>query len=54
MKRTLIFIVGAALAVSGGLLSGQTVPTIQFDFRHRECAPISMSTQTKTDLRPGC
>ncbi len=31
MKRTLIFIVGAALAVSGGLLSGQTVPTIQFD-----------------------
>ena len=31
MKRTLIFIVGAALAVSSGLLSGQTVPTIQFD-----------------------
>jgi len=31
MKRTLVFIVGAALAVSGGLLSGQTVPTIQFD-----------------------
>ena len=31
MKRTLIFVVAAALAVSGGLLSGQTVPTIQFD-----------------------
>ncbi|RPI57253.1 MAG: hypothetical protein EHM55_02555 [Acidobacteria bacterium] len=31
MKRTLIFIVAAALAVSGGLLSGQAVPTIQFD-----------------------
>ena len=31
MKRTLIFSIAAALAVSGGLLSGQTVPTIQFD-----------------------
>ena len=31
MKKTLIFSIAAALAVSGGLLSGQTVPTIQFD-----------------------
>jgi DNA-binding beta-propeller fold protein YncE len=31
MKRTLIFSIAAALAVSGGLLSGQTVPTIQFE-----------------------
>src|SRR6187549_4185458 len=31
MKRTFIFSIAAALAVSGGLLSGQTVPTIQFD-----------------------
>jgi DNA-binding beta-propeller fold protein YncE len=31
MKKTLMFSVAAALAVSGGLLSGQTVPTIQFD-----------------------
>ena len=31
MKRTLIFVLGTALAVSGGILSGQTVPTIQFD-----------------------
>jgi NHL repeat len=31
MKRTLIFSIAAVLAVSGGLLSGQTVPTIQFD-----------------------
>ena len=31
MKKTLIFSVAAALAISGGLLSGQTVPTIPFD-----------------------
>src|SRR5687767_8320794 len=31
MKRALIFSIAAALAISGGLLSGQTVPTIQFD-----------------------
>src|SRR5687768_12432830 len=31
MKRTLIFSIAAALAISGGLTSGQTVPTIQFD-----------------------
>ena len=31
MKRTLIFSIAAALAIGGGLLSGQTVPTIQFD-----------------------
>jgi DNA-binding beta-propeller fold protein YncE len=31
MKRTLIFSIAAALAVSGGLLSGQTVPVVQFD-----------------------
>lgn len=31
MKKTLIFSIAAALAVSGGLLSGQAVPTIQFD-----------------------
>ena len=31
MKRTLIFSIAAVLAVSGGLLSGQTVPAIQFD-----------------------
>lgn len=31
MKRTLIFVVAAAMAVTGGLLSGQTVQTIQFD-----------------------
>ena len=31
MKKTLLFSIAAALAVSGGLLSGQTVPTIQFD-----------------------
>ena len=31
MKRTLIFSIAAALAISGGILSGQTVPTIQFD-----------------------
>jgi NHL repeat len=32
MKRTLIFSIAAALAVTGGVLSGQgTVPTIQFD-----------------------
>jgi NHL repeat len=31
MKRTLIFSIAAVLAVSGGFLSGQTVPTIQFD-----------------------
>src|ERR687897_1861414 len=31
MKRTLIFSIAAALAVSGGLLSGQTVPSIAFD-----------------------
>src|SRR5687767_15551025 len=31
MKRALIFSIAAALAISGGLTSGQTVPTIQFD-----------------------
>ena len=31
MKKTLIFSIAAALAISGGLLSGQTVPAIQFD-----------------------
>ena len=31
MKRTLLFSVAAALAVSGALLSAQAVPTIQFD-----------------------
>src|SRR5687768_15858577 len=31
MKRTVIFSIAAALAISGGLTSGQTVPTIQFD-----------------------
>jgi hypothetical protein len=31
MKRTLIFSIAVVLATSGGLLSGQTVPTIQFD-----------------------
>jgi sugar lactone lactonase YvrE len=31
MKKTVIFSIAAALAISGGLLSGQTVPTIQFD-----------------------
>jgi DNA-binding beta-propeller fold protein YncE len=31
MKRTLIFSIAAALAISGGILSGQTAPTIQFD-----------------------
>jgi hypothetical protein len=31
MKRALIFSVAAALAISGGPLSGQTVPTIPFD-----------------------
>jgi DNA-binding beta-propeller fold protein YncE len=32
MKRMLIFSIGAALAITGGVLSGQaTVPTIQFD-----------------------
>jgi DNA-binding beta-propeller fold protein YncE len=31
MKKTLIFSIGAALAISGGLLSGQTVPAIQFE-----------------------
>ena len=39
MKRTLIFIIAAALAVSGGLLSGQTVPTIPFDSNP---SPLSM------------
>ena len=39
MKRTLIFIIAAALAVSGGLLSGQTAPTIQFDSNP---SPLSM------------
>src|SRR6187431_1674435 len=31
MKKPFIFSIAAALAVSGGLLSGQAVPTIQFD-----------------------
>ena len=31
MKKTLIFSIAAAFAISGGFLSGQTVPTIQFD-----------------------
>ncbi|HUP38625.1 MAG TPA: peptidyl-alpha-hydroxyglycine alpha-amidating lyase family protein [Vicinamibacterales bacterium] len=31
MKRTRIFSLAAALAISGGILSGQTVPAIQFD-----------------------
>src|SRR5215213_7899133 len=31
MKRTHIFSLAAALAISGGILSGQTVPAIQFD-----------------------
>jgi DNA-binding beta-propeller fold protein YncE len=31
MTRTRIFSIAAALAISGGLLSGQTVPTIPFD-----------------------
>ena len=31
MKKILIFSIAAALAISGGLLSGQTVPAIQFD-----------------------
>ncbi len=31
MKKTLIFSIAAALAISGGLLSGQTMPAIQFD-----------------------
>ena len=31
MKRALIFSIAAALAISGGILSGQTVPTIQFE-----------------------
>jgi DNA-binding beta-propeller fold protein YncE len=31
MKRSLLFSIAAALAVSGGLLSGQAVPAIQFD-----------------------
>jgi DNA-binding beta-propeller fold protein YncE len=31
MKRTFLFAIAAALAVSGGLLSGQAVPAIQFD-----------------------
>jgi DNA-binding beta-propeller fold protein YncE len=31
MKRTLIFSIAAVLAISGGLLSGQTIPVIQFD-----------------------
>ena len=31
MKRSLLFSIAAVLAVSGGLLSGQAVPTIQFD-----------------------
>ena len=39
MKRTLIFIVAAALAVSGGLLSGQTVPVIPFESNP---SPLSM------------
>jgi DNA-binding beta-propeller fold protein YncE len=39
MKRTLIFAVAVALAVSGGLLSGQAVPEIQFD---SNAMPLSM------------
>ena len=39
MKNTFIFSIAAALAVSGGLLSGQTVPTIQFDSNP---APLTM------------
>ncbi len=39
MKRTFIFVIAAALAVSGGLLSGQSVPTIPFDSNP---APLSM------------
>ena len=31
MKRTRIFSLAAALAISGGILSGQTAPAIQFD-----------------------
>jgi DNA-binding beta-propeller fold protein YncE len=31
MNKTVIFSIGAALAISGGLLSGQTVPEIQFE-----------------------
>jgi sugar lactone lactonase YvrE len=31
MKRTLIFSIAALVAISGGLLSGQAVPTIQYD-----------------------
>jgi DNA-binding beta-propeller fold protein YncE len=31
MKKTLIFSIAAAFAIGGGFLSGQTVPTIQFD-----------------------
>jgi DNA-binding beta-propeller fold protein YncE len=40
MKRTLIFAVAAVLAISGGILSGQSaVPTIQFDSNP---TPLSM------------
>ena len=31
MKRTFLFSIVAALAVSGALLSGQSAPSIQFD-----------------------
>ena len=39
MKRTLIFSIAAVLAISGGLLSGQTVPAIQFD---ANASPLTM------------
>ena len=39
MKRTLIFCIAAVLAISGGLLSGQTVPAIQFD---ANASPLTM------------
>src|SRR5688500_16321615 len=39
MKRTLILSIAAALAMSGGLLSGQTAPTIEFD---ANVSPLTM------------
>ena len=39
MKRTLILSIAAALAMSGGLLSGQTAPTIEFE---ANASPLTM------------
>jgi DNA-binding beta-propeller fold protein YncE len=56
MKRTLIFSIAAVLAVSGGLLSGQTVPTIQFDsnpnpFTMPESIPLGEVAGVATNSR---